>query len=102
MLKNSEECAETINTRYKIYVKHCEENGLKIVVQENVKSVRGFILACLVHDIKFTEESFRKFIQLQTKLHEGVCEKRNAATIATHDAKKLVNMLLCTVYNFII
>ncbi|GJQ78101.1 hypothetical protein Trydic_g2439 [Trypoxylus dichotomus] len=60
-----------------------------IVVNEDVRSVRGHILACLVHNIQFTEESFKKFIKLQTRLHEGICEKRNAATIATHDAKKL-------------
>ena len=27
----------------------------------------------------------RKFLQLQTKLHKGVCDNRKIATIATHD-----------------
>ncbi|KPJ13056.1 Leucine-rich repeat-containing protein 47 [Papilio machaon] len=32
---------------------------------------------------------FKKFIQLQTKLHDTVCDKRNVATIATHDMSKV-------------
>lgn len=32
---------------------------------------------------------FREFLQIQTKLHETVCGKREKSTIATHDLKKL-------------
>ena len=32
---------------------------------------------------------FRKFLQLQTKLHKGVCANRTLATIATHDLAKV-------------
>ncbi|XP_011692981.1 PREDICTED: leucine-rich repeat-containing protein 47-like [Wasmannia auropunctata] len=58
-----------------------------IKVTEHVKIIRPYIAACIVRNMSFTEESFKKFIQLQTRLHDGVCEKRNAATIATHDLK---------------
>ncbi|KAH9502851.1 Leucine-rich repeat-containing protein 47 [Bulinus truncatus] len=30
---------------------------------------------------------FKRFINLQTRLHESICEKRQTATIATHDLK---------------
>lgn len=33
--------------------------------------------------------NFKKFLQIQTKLHETVCGKREKSTIATHDLKKL-------------
>ncbi|KYN01687.1 PREDICTED: leucine-rich repeat-containing protein 47-like [Cyphomyrmex costatus] len=61
-----------------------------IKMTEHVKSIRPYIAACIVKNISFTEESFKKFIQLQTRLHDGICEKRNAATIATHDLKLIV------------
>lgn len=35
-------------------------------------------------------EALRRFLQLQTKLHETVCGKREKSTIATHDFAKLV------------
>jgi len=58
-----------------------------IKITEHIKNVRPYIAACIVRKINFTEDNFKKFIQLQTKLHDGICEKRNAATIATHDLK---------------
>lgn len=61
-----------------------------IKITEHVKNIRPYIAACIVKNISFTEESFKKFIQLQTRLHDGICEKRNAATIATHDLKLVV------------
>ncbi|XP_012266758.2 leucine-rich repeat-containing protein 47-like [Athalia rosae] len=70
---------------HKLRVLKVMEETPVIQITEHVKSVRPHIVACIVRNLSFTEESFRKFIQLQTKLHEGICEKRNAATIATHD-----------------
>lgn len=61
----------------------------KIEIIEKVKIVRPHIIACIVRNMTFTDESFKKFIQLQTKLHDGICEKRNAATLATHDLNLL-------------
>lgn len=55
-----------------------------------VKNVREHFIGCIVNNIAFTDDSFKKFIQLQNKLHDSVCEKRNVATIATHDFNKLV------------
>ncbi|KOX76349.1 Leucine-rich repeat-containing protein 47 [Melipona quadrifasciata] len=58
-----------------------------IKITKYVKNIRPYIAACIVRNMSFTEDTFKKFIQLQTKLHDGICEKRNAATIATHDLK---------------
>ncbi|XP_012526657.1 leucine-rich repeat-containing protein 47 [Monomorium pharaonis] len=75
---------------HKLKVLKVVDDTLVIKVTDNVKSVRPYIAACIVKNMSFTEESFKKFIQLQTRLHDGICEKRNAATIATHDLKLLV------------
>ncbi|KAG5884712.1 hypothetical protein JTB14_019836 [Gonioctena quinquepunctata] len=83
---DEEECEN--DRRYFIKVKHTDED-FKVIVTTAVKNIREHFAACIVRDIKFTEESFKKFIQLQNKLHDTVCEKRNAATIATHDVLKL-------------
>ncbi|KAJ8676424.1 hypothetical protein QAD02_012211 [Eretmocerus hayati] len=86
--KNSESenvDAELEKNTHKLHVLKVSDSLPVIKVSDDVKKVRPFILGCIVKNLKFTEESFRKFIQLQTKLHEGVCDKRNAATLATHD-----------------
>lgn len=92
--KNSQksESSEEDDSSYKhtIRVKYAKDNNLKIILNESVKSVREFFVACLVHNVNFNEENFKKFIQVQNKLHENVCGKRNLSTLATHDLNKLV------------
>lgn len=70
---------------YKLRILKVTDETPVIKVTDNVKDVRPYIATCIVKNLNFTEASFKKFIQLQTKLHDGICEKRNAATIATHD-----------------
>ena len=62
-----------------------------IKITKYIKNIRPYIAACIVKNMSFTEDTFKKFIQLQTKLHDGICEKRNAATIATHDLKLITS-----------
>lgn len=61
---------------------------------DEVKNVRDHFIGCIVKNLEFTTETFKKFIQLQNKLHDNICEKRNVATIATHDFDKLVSILV--------
>nr|XP_023025508.1 leucine-rich repeat-containing protein 47-like [Leptinotarsa decemlineata] len=87
--KSSDESDEedsNCNNKYTLKVTHADEN-FKVIIMNAVKNVREHFVACIV-DVKFTEELFKKFIQLQNKLHDTVCEKRNSATIATHDFNK--------------
>jgi len=65
------------------------EKNPVIVVTEQVKEVRPYIVACIVRGVDLTGENLRKFIKSQTALHTTVCEKRSAATIATHDLDKI-------------
>ena len=57
---------------------------------EAVAEVRPYIVCCIVRSLDLSRDgNLKKFIQLQTKLHDTVCEKRNASTIATHDLDKI-------------
>nr|CAI5863456.1 unnamed protein product [Callosobruchus analis] len=88
--KNSDDEDDDLNVNYKHSINITTyDNSFKVVVNNSVTNIRDHIAACLVHGIKFTEDTFKKFIQLQNKLHDTVCEKRNFATIATHDFNKL-------------
>lgn len=87
---DSNEIDEMPSKKYTINVKHLTNESLKVVVDEAVKTIRPHFAGCIVLDVTFDETNFKKFIQLQTKLHETICDKRNLATIASHDLKKLV------------
>lgn len=39
--------------------------------------------------MNLSDGKFREFLQIQTKIHETVCGKREKSTIATHDLMKL-------------
>ncbi|KAL6428202.1 hypothetical protein ACFW04_008499 [Cataglyphis niger] len=71
--------------RPKLVIEKVTQNTPKIEVIKHVDSVRPFIAACILKNINFTEISFKKFLQLQIKLLNGICENKNAATLVTHD-----------------
>ncbi|XP_076249590.1 leucine-rich repeat-containing protein 47 [Calliopsis andreniformis] len=75
------------NLTHKLKVLKITNDTPLIKLTKHVKNIRPYIAACIIKNMKFTDDNFKKFIQLQTKLHDGICEKRNAATIATHDLK---------------
>lgn len=85
---DDDEEESSINYKYNINVKTATDE-FKVLIMDSVKTVREHFVACIVDNVSFTEETFKKFIQLQNKLHDTVCEKRNTATIATHDFNKL-------------
>ena len=74
-----------------IDVMHMKGDSPTIEVDlEAVAEVRPYIVCCIVRNLDLSKEgNLKKFIQLQTKLHDTVCEKRNASTIATHDLDKI-------------
>ncbi|XP_059171714.1 leucine-rich repeat-containing protein 47-like [Physella acuta] len=65
------------------------DNGFVITATQAVMSVRQYIVCCIIKNLDFSKSNnmFKRFINLQTKLHESICEKRQTATIATHDFK---------------
>lgn len=76
----------------------CEREGVpSLMVTAAVKEVRPYLVCCVIHHLDLTNDLFKRFISLQTKLHDGICEKRMVATIATHDLAKIRGPLSYTV-----
>ncbi|KAJ9578384.1 hypothetical protein L9F63_005390, partial [Diploptera punctata] len=85
--------------RHKLHVIHVTDDVPLVSLDETVKVVRPHIVCCIISNVSFSTDTFKKFIQLQTKLHDSVCEKRIAATIATHDLASFVpGNLIYTAY----
>ncbi|NWW91864.1 LRC47 protein, partial [Rhynochetos jubatus] len=71
-----------------VKVLHVSENPAPLVVKASpgVKDVRPFIVCCVLKGVDLKPgNALKRFLSTQTKLHEDICEKRTAATIATHD-----------------
>lgn len=67
-----------------IVIKKYDET-FKIIFEPSVVEVRGFILCCIISNVQLNAVNMKEFLQFQTKLHDGICKKRELATIATHD-----------------
>lgn len=61
-----------------------------IIEAENSVLDERKIVACIVRNLSFIDEkAVKKFLALQTNLHDTVCGRRELATIATHDLSKV-------------
>jgi len=60
---------------------------VSIEMRESVIPIRPHILACIVRglDLKRTANTYKRFITAQNKLHDSICDKRQASTLAVHD-----------------
>ncbi|XP_063173771.1 leucine-rich repeat-containing protein 47 [Candoia aspera] len=91
--------SDDVDDTQKLFVKilHVSENPVPLVVKASpsAKDVRPYIVCCVVKGMDFnTGNALKRFISAQTKLHEDICEKRTAATIATHDLQLVKGPLL--------
>ncbi|XP_070812460.1 leucine-rich repeat-containing protein 47 [Pituophis catenifer annectens] len=71
-----------------VKILHISESPAPLVVKASpsAKDVRPYIVCCVVKGMDFsTGNALKRFLSVQTKLHEDICEKRTSATIATHD-----------------
>lgn len=60
-----------------------------ITVEPSVASVRPFVVCAILRGVKFDNKKYKSFIDLQEKLHQNICRKRNYASIGTHDLDTL-------------
>jgi len=87
---DTEEHAEEAAVRVGSVVRVIHSEGFKVVVKESVQDIRPYIVCTIVKNVDLTDmATFRKFINIQTKLHENECDNRTLATIATHDLSSL-------------
>ncbi|KAM6191486.1 leucine-rich repeat-containing protein 47 [Sarcoramphus papa] len=80
-----------------VKVLHVSENPAPLVVKASpgVKDVRPFIVCCVLKGVNLKPgNALKRFLSAQTKLHEDICEKRTAATIATHDLQLIKGPLM--------
>ena len=69
--------------QFVIKVERSEE--YKIVIKQSVTDVRPYVVCVIAKQIDLGQpEMLKKFINMQTKLHETACDHRVVATIATH------------------
>ena len=93
--KNSKEPVTAVKSN-QIVIKKFDESGsgFKIVYDPSVKDVRSFILSCIISNVELSPPALKEFLTYQTKLHDGVCKKRELATIATHDYDQISSKTL--------
>ncbi|RKP36538.1 beta subunit of phenylalanyl-tRNA synthetase [Dimargaris cristalligena] len=61
----------------------------KMVVDPSTAQIRPFVACAILRGIRFTQERYDSFIDLQDKLHQNICRKRTLASIGTHDLDTL-------------
>ncbi|XP_036113351.1 leucine-rich repeat-containing protein 47 [Molossus molossus] len=86
-------------SRLLLRVLHVSENPAPLVVTASpeVRDVRPYIVGAVVRGMDLqTGNALKRFLTSQMKLHEDLCEKRTAATIATHDLSAVRGPLLYT------
>ncbi|XP_007527304.1 leucine-rich repeat-containing protein 47 [Erinaceus europaeus] len=99
--ENGEGGEEEVEEASRLFLRvlHVAENPtpLTVKVSPEVKDVRPFIVGAVVRGMDLhIGNAIKRFLTSQTKLHEDLCEKRTAATIATHDLKAIKGPLLYT------
>ena len=59
-----------------------------VIVERNVEQIRPFISCSIARKVRFTDNSLHQLLQLQEKLHEGLCRNRRKASIGIYDLNK--------------
>lgn len=62
-----------------------ESKRIQIVNCKETKGIREHLVCAVLRDVQFDKEIYDSFIDLQDKLHQNICRKRNLASIGTHD-----------------
>ncbi|KAJ7638967.1 phenylalanyl-tRNA synthetase subunit beta [Roridomyces roridus] len=76
--------------RYKLAMPPNGEVGLvNVTVHPDTKKIRPLFACAVLRNVKFTELSYASFIDLQDKLHQNICRRRQFVAIGTHDLDTL-------------
>ncbi|KAJ7044474.1 hypothetical protein C8F04DRAFT_1068465 [Mycena alexandri] len=66
-----------------------EASLLNVTCSPETKQIRPFFACAILRNIKFTPRSYASFIDLQDKLHQNICRRRQLVAIGTHDLDTL-------------
>jgi len=56
-----------------------------MTVKTATKQIRPFVVCAVLRNVKFTQDRYQSFIDLQDKLHQNICRRRTLVAIGTHD-----------------
>lgn len=62
-----------------------DEEMQVMTVKPSTAQIRPFVVCAILKDVKFTEERYQSFIELQDQLHRNLCRQRTLVAIGTHD-----------------
>lgn len=54
-------------------------------IYAQTKKIRPYFAAAVLRNVRFTSRSYASFIDLQDKLHQNLCRRRQLVAIGTHD-----------------
>ncbi|KAF5363652.1 hypothetical protein D9756_000490 [Leucocoprinus leucothites] len=66
-----------------------ESSLLTISIHPDTAKVRPLFAGAILRNVKFTPRSYASFIDLQDKLHQNICRRRQLVSIGTHDLDTL-------------
>ncbi|KAF4602096.1 phenylalanine--tRNA ligase subunit beta [Pleurotus pulmonarius] len=72
-----------------VYPPGGEADLLTVTVSPETKRIRPLFACAILRNVKFTQESYQSFIELQDKLHQNICKRRQLVAIGTHDLDTL-------------
>ena len=61
----------------------------KIYVKPETAGVRKYVASAILRNIKFDDQSYNSFIDLQDKFHQNICRRRTLGSMGTHDYDKI-------------
>jgi len=62
-----------------------ERELIEVKITPETKQIRPLFACAILRDVTFTPQSYQSFIELQDKLHQNLCRRRQLVAIGTHD-----------------
>ncbi|KAI0081829.1 phenylalanyl-tRNA synthetase [Panus rudis PR-1116 ss-1] len=72
-----------------VHPKGGEGNLVTATIAPETKHIRPYFACAILRNVKFTQRSYESFIDLQDKLHQNICRRRQFVAIGTHDLDTL-------------
>lgn len=62
---------------------------MKMTVTKATAQIRPYVVCAVLRGLKLTPDSYQSLIDLQDKLHQNICRRRQLVAIGTHDLDKI-------------
>ncbi|KAL6309522.1 hypothetical protein BKA93DRAFT_723109 [Sparassis latifolia] len=73
-----------------VYPKGGKKDLITVTVAPETKQIRPYFACAVLRNVKFTQLSYDSFIDLQDKLHQNICRRRQFVAIGTHDLDTII------------